>query len=83
MYSSLKIHRRGRALRKLAKQLNEGKVVMTSRSLQDYIMPYAMTALLDEKMLKVTYLLTNLHDISAKSNKSAFGMSLFKTVPGN
>lgn len=26
---------------------------MTPRSLQNYIMPYAMTALLDEKMLKV------------------------------
>lgn len=29
-------------------------MVMTPRSLQNYIMPYAMTALLDEKMLKVT-----------------------------
>ncbi|XP_026217757.1 small subunit processome component 20 homolog isoform X2 [Anabas testudineus] len=48
----IQIHRRGRALRKLAKQLTEGSVVMTSRSLQNYIMPYAMTALLDEKMLK-------------------------------
>uniref|UniRef100_A0A4W6DX27 UTP20 small subunit processome component n=1 Tax=Lates calcarifer TaxID=8187 RepID=A0A4W6DX27_LATCA len=48
----IQIHRRGRALRKFAKQLNEGTVVMTSRSLQNYIMPYAMTALLDEKMLK-------------------------------
>lgn len=48
------IHRRGRALRKLAKQLCEGHVVMTPRSLQNYIMPYAMTALLDEKMQKVT-----------------------------
>ncbi|XP_071357681.1 small subunit processome component 20 homolog isoform X2 [Trachinotus anak] len=48
----IQIHRRGRALRKLAKQLTEGTVVMTSRSLQNYIMPYAMTALLDEKMLK-------------------------------
>ncbi|KAM9334967.1 small subunit processome component 20 homolog [Symphorus nematophorus] len=48
----IQIHRRGRALRKLAKQLTEGQVVMTSRSLQNYIMPYAMTALLDEKMLK-------------------------------
>ncbi|KAG7215928.1 hypothetical protein INR49_031524 [Caranx melampygus] len=48
----IQIHRRGRALRKLAKQLNEASVVMTPRSLQDYIMPYAMTALLDEKMLK-------------------------------
>ncbi|XP_071756588.2 small subunit processome component 20 homolog isoform X1 [Centroberyx gerrardi] len=48
----IQIHRRGRALRKLAKQLTEGTVVMTSRSLQNYIMPYAMTALFDEKMLK-------------------------------
>ncbi|KAF7667571.1 hypothetical protein LDENG_00057170 [Lucifuga dentata] len=48
----IQIHRRGRALRKLAKQLTEGTVVMTPRSLQNYIMPYAMTALLDEKMLK-------------------------------
>ncbi|XP_056281018.1 small subunit processome component 20 homolog isoform X2 [Pseudoliparis swirei] len=48
----IQIHRRGRALRKLAKQLTEGQVAMTPRSLQNYIMPYAMTALLDEKMLK-------------------------------
>ncbi|XP_072235229.1 small subunit processome component 20 homolog [Leuresthes tenuis] len=48
----IQIHRRGRALRKLAKQLREGTVVLTPRSLQNYIMPYAMTALLDEKMLK-------------------------------
>ncbi|XP_034382098.1 small subunit processome component 20 homolog isoform X2 [Cyclopterus lumpus] len=46
----IQIHRRGRALRKLAKQLTEGQVAMTPRSLQNYIMPYAMTALLDEKM---------------------------------
>ncbi|CAB1345772.1 unnamed protein product [Coregonus sp. 'balchen'] len=46
------IHRRGRALRKFAKQLTEGTVVMSSRSLQNFIMPYAMTALFDEKMLK-------------------------------
>uniref|UniRef100_G3Q5U5 UTP20 small subunit processome component n=1 Tax=Gasterosteus aculeatus aculeatus TaxID=481459 RepID=G3Q5U5_GASAC len=48
----IQIHRRARALRRLAKQLTEGQVVMTPRSLQNYIMPYAMTALLDEKMLK-------------------------------
>ncbi|XP_047431848.1 small subunit processome component 20 homolog isoform X2 [Mugil cephalus] len=48
----IQIHRRGRALRKLAKQLTEGTVVLTPRSLQNYIMPYAMTALLDETMLK-------------------------------
>uniref|UniRef100_H3CN87 UTP20 small subunit processome component n=1 Tax=Tetraodon nigroviridis TaxID=99883 RepID=H3CN87_TETNG len=48
----IQIHRRGRALRKLAKQLCDGHVTMTPRSLQNYIMPYAMTALLDEKTLK-------------------------------
>lgn len=48
----IQIHRRGRALRKLAKQLTEGAVVISPRSLQNYIMPYAMTALMDEKMLK-------------------------------
>ncbi|KAJ4924558.1 hypothetical protein JOQ06_003513 [Pogonophryne albipinna] len=48
----IQIHRRGRALRKFAKQLTEGQVVLTPRSLQHYIMPYAMTALLDEKMQK-------------------------------
>lgn len=53
-FLSLQIHRRGRALRKFAKQLTEGQVVLTPRSLQHYIMPYAMTALLDEKMQKVT-----------------------------
>lgn len=54
--ASFQIHRRGRALRKLAKQLTDGHIVMSPRSLQDYIMPYAMTALLDEKMLKVNQL---------------------------
>lgn len=53
-FLSVQIHRRGRALRKLAKQLCDGHVMMTPRSLQNYIMPFAMTALLDEKMLKVT-----------------------------
>ncbi|XP_061570968.1 small subunit processome component 20 homolog [Cololabis saira] len=48
----IQIHRRGRALRKLAKQLTEGTVVLTPRSLQNYIMPFATTALMDEKMLK-------------------------------
>lgn len=52
-FMSFQIHRRGRALRKLAKQLTDGQVAMSPRSLQDYIMPYAMTALLDDKMLKV------------------------------
>ncbi|KAM8884134.1 small subunit processome component 20 homolog [Synchiropus picturatus] len=48
----IQIHRRGRALRRLAKQLTEGTVVMSPCSLQNYIMPYALTALMDEKMLK-------------------------------
>ncbi|XP_036433359.1 small subunit processome component 20 homolog [Colossoma macropomum] len=48
----IQIHRRGRALRKLAKQLNEGTVAITSQSLQNYIMPYAVIALFDEKLLK-------------------------------
>uniref|UniRef100_A0A3P8W978 UTP20 small subunit processome component n=1 Tax=Cynoglossus semilaevis TaxID=244447 RepID=A0A3P8W978_CYNSE len=46
------IHRRARALRRLAKQLTEDKVMISPRSLQNYVMPYAMTALFDEKMLK-------------------------------
>ncbi|XP_051544163.1 small subunit processome component 20 homolog [Myxocyprinus asiaticus] len=48
----IQIHRRGRALRKFAKQLTEGTIVMSSRSMQNYIMPYAMIALFDEKLLK-------------------------------
>ncbi|KAI4884861.1 hypothetical protein NFI96_031248 [Prochilodus magdalenae] len=48
----IQIHRRGRALRKFAKQLTEGTVVMSCQSLQSYIMPYAMIALFDEKLLK-------------------------------
>ncbi|XP_062862543.1 small subunit processome component 20 homolog [Trichomycterus rosablanca] len=48
----IQVHRRGRALRKLAKQLTEGTVVMSSRSMQNFIMPYAMIALFDEKLLK-------------------------------
>ncbi|KAG9345665.1 hypothetical protein JZ751_008809 [Albula glossodonta] len=48
----IQIHRRGRALRKFAKQLTEGTVVMSPKSLQNYIMPYAMSALFSEKMLK-------------------------------
>lgn len=49
----LQVHRRGRALRRFAKQLTEGTVVMSSRSMQNFIMPYAMIALFDEKLLKV------------------------------
>lgn len=48
----IQIHRRARALRKFAKQLTEGTVLLSSKSLQNYIMPYAMTALFDEKMFK-------------------------------
>lgn len=48
----IQIHRRARALKKLAKQLLEGQVVLSSKSLQNYIMPYAMAPILDEKMLK-------------------------------
>ncbi|XP_056312047.1 small subunit processome component 20 homolog [Danio aesculapii] len=48
----IQVYRRGRALRKFARQLTEGKVVMSSRSMQNYIMPYAMIALVDEKLLK-------------------------------
>uniref|UniRef100_A0A8C5V384 UTP20 small subunit processome component n=1 Tax=Microcebus murinus TaxID=30608 RepID=A0A8C5V384_MICMU len=48
----IQIHRRARALKKLSKQLMEGKVVLSSKSLQNYIMPYAMTPIFDEKMLK-------------------------------
>ncbi|KAM9293238.1 small subunit processome component 20 homolog isoform 2-T2 [Morus bassanus] len=48
----MQIHRRARALRKLAKQLTEEKLVLSSKSLQNYIMPYATTAIFNEKMLK-------------------------------
>ncbi|XP_064011087.1 small subunit processome component 20 homolog [Pogoniulus pusillus] len=48
----MQIHRRARALRKLAKQLTERKLVLSSKSLQNYIMPYATTAIFDDKMLK-------------------------------
>ncbi|XP_035875363.1 small subunit processome component 20 homolog isoform X2 [Phyllostomus discolor] len=48
----IQIHRRARALKKLAKQLMEGKIMLSSKSLQNYIMPYAMTPVFDEKMLK-------------------------------
>ncbi|CAM4466104.1 unnamed protein product [Lepidochelys olivacea] len=48
----IQIHRRARALKKLAKQLTEDKIVLSSKSLQNYIMPYATTTIFDEKMLK-------------------------------
>ncbi|XP_068951330.1 small subunit processome component 20 homolog [Petaurus breviceps papuanus] len=48
----IQIHRRARALKKLGKRLTEGKIVLSSKSLQNYIMPYATTPIFDEKMLK-------------------------------
>lgn len=48
----IQVHRRARALRKLAKNLTEGNVVLSSKSLQNYILPYATTTIFDEKMLK-------------------------------
>uniref|UniRef100_A0A8B9NWC6 UTP20 small subunit processome component n=1 Tax=Apteryx owenii TaxID=8824 RepID=A0A8B9NWC6_APTOW len=57
----IQIHRRARALRKLAKQLTEKKIVLSSKSLQNYIMPYATTAIFNEKMLKVGFLIGCLH----------------------
>ncbi|KAM6293789.1 small subunit processome component 20 homolog [Porphyrio hochstetteri] len=48
----MQIHRRARALRKLAKHLTEKKLTLSSKSLQNYIMPYATTVLFNEKMLK-------------------------------
>ncbi|KAF7248709.1 hypothetical protein EYD10_05509 [Varanus komodoensis] len=54
----IQIHRRARALKKLAKQLAEGKVELSSRSLQNYIMPYATTTIFDEKMLKHENMIT-------------------------
>ncbi|XP_020837992.1 LOW QUALITY PROTEIN: small subunit processome component 20 homolog [Phascolarctos cinereus] len=48
----IQIHRRARALKKLGKRLMEGKMVLSSKSLQNYIMPYATTPIFDEKMLK-------------------------------
>lgn len=49
------IHRRARALMKLAKQLVEGKTILSSKTLQNYIMPYATTTIFNEKMLKVSF----------------------------
>ncbi|XP_074683053.1 small subunit processome component 20 homolog isoform X1 [Strix aluco] len=48
----MQIHRRARALRKVAKHLTEKKLVLSSKSLQNYVMPYATTAIFNEKMLK-------------------------------
>ncbi|XP_028601568.2 small subunit processome component 20 homolog isoform X2 [Podarcis muralis] len=54
----IQIHRRARALKKLAKQLAEGKITLCSKSLQNYIMPYATTTIFDEKMLKYENMIT-------------------------
>ncbi|XP_060633217.2 small subunit processome component 20 homolog [Anolis sagrei] len=54
----IQIHRRARALKKLAKQLAEGKIILSSKSLQNYIMPYATTTIFDEKMLKHENMIT-------------------------
>ncbi|XP_075712813.1 small subunit processome component 20 homolog [Rhinoderma darwinii] len=48
----IQIHRRARSLRKLAKNLVEGNVVLSTKSLQNYIMPYATSTIFDEKMHK-------------------------------
>nr|DBA30965.1 TPA: hypothetical protein GDO54_006886 [Pyxicephalus adspersus] len=48
----IQIHRRARALRKLAKHITEETMVLSPRSLQNYIMPYATCTIFDEKMLK-------------------------------
>ncbi|XP_061495457.1 small subunit processome component 20 homolog isoform X2 [Rhineura floridana] len=54
----IQIHRRARALKKLAKQLAEDKIAVSSKSLQNYIMPYATTTIFDEKMLKHENMIT-------------------------
>uniref|UniRef100_K7GES8 UTP20 small subunit processome component n=1 Tax=Pelodiscus sinensis TaxID=13735 RepID=K7GES8_PELSI len=54
----IQIHRRARALMKLAKQLTEDRIVLSSKSLQNYIMPYATTTIFDEKMLKRENMIT-------------------------
>ncbi|XP_060101236.1 small subunit processome component 20 homolog [Heteronotia binoei] len=54
----IQIHRRARALKKLAKQITEGKIILSSKSLQNYFMPYATTTIFDEKMLKHENMIT-------------------------
>ncbi|KAM8974068.1 small subunit processome component 20 homolog isoform 2-T2 [Pelodytes ibericus] len=54
----IQIHRRARALRKVAKHLTEENLVLSSRSLQNYIMPYATSTIFDEKMLKYENMVT-------------------------
>ncbi|KAM3924125.1 small subunit processome component 20 homolog [Leptodactylus fuscus] len=48
----IQIHRRARAMRKLAKNLTEGNIMLSSKSLQNYIMPYATSTIFDENMHK-------------------------------
>ncbi|XP_038636090.1 small subunit processome component 20 homolog [Scyliorhinus canicula] len=48
----IQIHRRARALKKLAKQLDEEKITLSSKSLVNYILPYATSILFNENMLK-------------------------------
>uniref|UniRef100_UPI00398E4C32 small subunit processome component 20 homolog n=1 Tax=Pristiophorus japonicus TaxID=55135 RepID=UPI00398E4C32 len=48
----IQIHRRARALKKLAKQVDEGKIILSSKSLVNYILPYATSTLFNENMLK-------------------------------
>ncbi|XP_067906298.1 small subunit processome component 20 homolog isoform X2 [Heterodontus francisci] len=48
----IQIHRRARALKKLAKQLDEEKITLSSKSLVNYILPYASSTLFNENMLK-------------------------------
>ncbi|XP_077566014.1 small subunit processome component 20 homolog [Stigmatopora nigra] len=59
----IQVYRRGRALRRLAKQLTDGEVVMSPRSLQHYIMPYPLSALADESLLKHESVTTGCIDI--------------------
>uniref|UniRef100_A0A670XP62 UTP20 small subunit processome component n=1 Tax=Pseudonaja textilis TaxID=8673 RepID=A0A670XP62_PSETE len=54
----IQIHRRARALMKLAKHLVEGKTILSSKPLQNYIMPYATTTIFNEKMLKYENMIT-------------------------
>ncbi|XP_048404834.1 small subunit processome component 20 homolog [Stegostoma tigrinum] len=48
----IQIHRRARALKKLAKQLDEKKITLSSKSLVNYILPFATSTLFNQSMLK-------------------------------
>ncbi|XP_043565729.1 small subunit processome component 20 homolog isoform X2 [Chiloscyllium plagiosum] len=48
----IQIHRRARALKKLAKHLDEKKITLSSKSLVNYILPFATSTLFNENMLK-------------------------------